>query len=67
MEKLTLALIVVDQKLCPYFQKHTIIIPTKFPLKQVFQKLETSSQLAKCAIELEEFDIQFKPKTAIKG
>ncbi|KAL5581592.1 hypothetical protein UlMin_014034 [Ulmus minor] len=54
IEKLALALMVAARKLRPYFQAHTIIIPTKFPLKQ-------------WSIELGEFDIQFKPRTAIKG
>ncbi|KAL5570454.1 hypothetical protein UlMin_027029 [Ulmus minor] len=58
---------VAARKLRPYFQAHTIIIPTKFPLKQVFQKPEASDRLAKWSIELGEFDIQFKPRTAIKG
>ena len=44
-----------------------IIIPTKFPLKQVLQKLEASDRLAKWFTKLGEFDIQFKPWTAIKG
>ncbi|KAL5545877.1 hypothetical protein UlMin_005564 [Ulmus minor] len=34
IEKLALALMVAARKLRPYFQAHTIIIPTKFPLKQ---------------------------------
>ncbi|KAL5565706.1 hypothetical protein UlMin_028870 [Ulmus minor] len=67
IEKLALALMVAARKLRPYFQAHTIIIPTKFPLKQVFQKPEASGRLAKWSIELWEFDIQFKPQTAIKG
>ncbi|KAL5545199.1 hypothetical protein UlMin_008983 [Ulmus minor] len=58
---------VAARKLRPYFQAHTIIVPTKFPLKQVFQKPEASGRLAKWSIELGEFDIQFKPRTAIKG
>ncbi|KAL5583401.1 hypothetical protein UlMin_015843 [Ulmus minor] len=43
---------VAARKLRPYFQAHTIIIPTKFPLKQVFQKPEASGRLAKWSIEL---------------
>ncbi|KAL5583474.1 hypothetical protein UlMin_015916 [Ulmus minor] len=58
---------VAARKLRSYFQAHTVIIPTKFPLKQVFQKPEASGRLAKWSIELGEFDIQFKPRTAIKG
>ncbi|KAL5541983.1 hypothetical protein UlMin_009693 [Ulmus minor] len=34
IEKLALALMVAARKLRPYFQAHTVIIPTKFPLKQ---------------------------------
>ncbi|KAL5576836.1 hypothetical protein UlMin_018535 [Ulmus minor] len=67
IEKLALALMVAARKLRPYFQAHTIVILTKFPLKQVFQKPEASGRLAKWSIELGEFDIQFKPQTAIKG
>ncbi|KAL5550984.1 hypothetical protein UlMin_001160 [Ulmus minor] len=67
IEKLALALMVAARKLRLYFQAHTVIIPTKFPLKQVFQKPEASGRLAKWSIELREFDIQFKPRTAIKG
>ena len=67
IDKLTLALMVATQKLRPHFQAQTIVVPTKFPLKQVFQKLETSGCLAKWSIELVKFDIQFKPRTAIKG
>ena len=66
MEKLALALMVATRKLRPYFQAHNIVIPTKFPLKQVLQKPEASGRLAKWAIELREFDIPFKPRTAIK-
>ncbi|KAL5541181.1 hypothetical protein UlMin_042654 [Ulmus minor] len=67
VEKLALALIVAARKLRPYFQAHTIIVPTKFPLKQILQKPDTSGRLAKWSIELGEFDILFKPHTAIKG
>ena len=35
-------------------------------MKQVLHKPETSGRLMKCAIELSEFDIRYKPKTAIK-
>ena len=36
-------------------------------MKQVLHKPETSERLMKWAIELSEFDIRYKPKTAIKG
>ena len=67
MEKLILALVTITRKLRPYFQAHTIEIPTEYPMKQVLHKLETSGRLMKWAIELSEFNIRYKPKTTIKG
>ena len=67
MEKLILALVTAARKLFPYFQAHTIEIPTEYPMKQVLHKLETSGRLMKWAIELSEFNIKYKPKKAIKG
>ena len=66
MEKLILALVIVARKLRSYFQDHTIEVPTEFPMKQVLHKPETSGRLMKWSIELTEFDIRYKPKTAIK-
>ena len=48
-------------------QAHTIEVPTEYPMKQVLHKPKTSGRLMKWAIELSEFDIRYKPKTAIKG
>ena len=67
MEKLILALVTAARKLLPYFQAHTIEVPTEYPMKQVLHKPEVSGRLMKWAIELSEFDIRYKLKTAIKG
>ena len=67
MEKLILALVTAARKLRPYFQAHTIEVPTEYPMKQVLHKPKTSGRLMKWAIELSEFDIRYKPKTVIKG
>ena len=66
MEKLILESVTTARKLRPYFQAHTIEIPTEYPMKQLLHKPETSRRLMKWAIELSEFDIIYKPKTAIK-
>ena len=66
MEKLILAL-TAARKLHPYFQAHTIEVPTEYPMKQVLHKPETLGRLMKWALELSEFDIRYKPKRAIKG
>ena len=67
MEKLILTLVTTARKLRPYFQAHTIEVPTEYLMKQVLHKLETFGRLMKWAIELSKFDIWYKLKTAIKG
>ena len=67
MEKSILSLVTAARKLRPYFQAHTIEVPIEYPMKQVLHKPETSGRLMKWAIELSEFDIRYKLKTAIKG
>ena len=67
MEKLILALVTAARKLRPYFQAHTIEVPTEYPMKQVLHKPETSERLMKWALDLSEFDIRYKLKAEIKG
>ena len=67
MEKLILALVTTSRKLRPYFQAHTVEVPTEYPMKQILHKPETSGRLIKWAIELSEFDIRYKPRAAVKG
>ena len=67
MEKLILALVTIARRLRPYFQAHTIEVPTEHPMKQILHKLETSGRLIKWAIELGDFDIRYKLRTAVKG
>ena len=67
MEKLILALVTAARKLCPYFQAHSIEGPMEYSMKQVLHKTETFDRMMKWAIELSEFDIRYRLKTAIKG
>ncbi|XP_022150100.1 uncharacterized protein LOC111018362 [Momordica charantia] len=66
-EKLAFALVTSARRLRPYFQAHTVIVLTNLPLKNIFLKLEISGRLMKWALELSEYDIQFGPRTALKG
>ncbi|KAL5545737.1 hypothetical protein UlMin_005424 [Ulmus minor] len=66
-EKVALALVTAARKIRPYFQAHAILVYTKAPLRQVLQNPECSGRLAKWAIELSKFDIEYKPRTSIKG
>ena len=66
MEKLAFALVTAARKLKPYFQAHMIIVLTDKPLRQAMRNPEAAGRLALWAIELSEFDIQYRPHTAIK-
>ena len=67
MEKLAFALITAARKLKPYFQAHTIVVLTDQPLKRAMSSPEAVGRMALWAIELSEFDVQYRPRTAIKG
>ncbi|KAJ9560566.1 hypothetical protein OSB04_005726, partial [Centaurea solstitialis] len=67
MEKLLLGLMTAAKKLRHYFESHHIIVVTNYPLKTVLRKSELTGRLAKWSIYLSGFDIEFKPKTAIKS
>ena len=67
MENLTFTLVTGARKLKTYFQAHTVIILTDKSLRRVMSNPEAASRLALWVIELSEFDIQYRPRTAIKG
>ena len=55
------------RKLRPYFQAHSIVVVTSFPIKLVLHKPEVSGRLAKWALELGEYDVIFRLATVIKS
>ena len=61
MEKLAFALIIAAQKLKPYFQAHTIVILTDKPLRKAMSSPEAAERMALWAVELNEFDIWYRP------
>ena len=67
MEKLAFALVTAPRKLKPYFQAHTIVVLTNKPLKKVMNSPEAAGRKALWVVELSEFDIQYRLRTAIKG
>ncbi|XP_074368281.1 uncharacterized protein LOC141708514 [Apium graveolens] len=67
MEKLIYALILASRKLRPYFQAHRIEVRTAYLLRQVLHKPESSGRMLKWAVELGQFDLEYVPRTAIKG
>ncbi|GJT49457.1 reverse transcriptase domain-containing protein [Tanacetum coccineum] len=67
MEKLVLALLSASRQLKRYFQAHTIVVITDQPIKQLLSKSEISGRMLKWKFELEGHDIQYRPRTSIKG
>lgn len=67
IEKLALALICATERLRPYFQAHTVIVRTNFPLRKVLQRPESSGRLSVWSVRLGEFDIRFEARKALKA
>lgn len=55
------------RKLRPYFRAHIINVLTDHPLKNALNKLEMARRLIQWAVELSEFDIEYREKEAIKA
>lgn len=67
MEKLALAVVRAKQKLRPYFQSHNIVVMKSQPLHTVLHIPSQSGRLVKWAIELSEYDMEYKPRTSSKA
>ena len=66
-EQISLALEMAAKKLHPYFQAHTIIVLTSYLIRAILHKPDASGRILKCDVELSEFDIEYYPRSAIKG
>ncbi len=67
MEKTIFALVISARRLRPYFQAHTVAILTDQPVKQILQQSDHAGRIAKWAVELGEFDLEYRPRPAIKA
>ncbi|XP_071727773.1 uncharacterized protein [Rutidosis leptorrhynchoides] len=67
IEKLVYALTHTARRLRRYFQAHSILVMTDQPIKHILRNPESSGRLAKWAIELGEYEINFSPRHAVKG
>ncbi|XP_018463421.1 uncharacterized protein LOC108834587 [Raphanus sativus] len=67
LEKLAYAVVTSARKLRPYFQSHTIVILTTFPIRTILHSPSQSGRLAKWAVELSEYDIDYRPRTSAKS
>ena len=67
LEQATLALRTAAQKLCPYFQAHHVVMLIDLPLRGTIHKPDLSGRMARWAMELSEYGIQYKPRLSKKG
>ena len=67
LEKAILAVVDATRKLSHYFQAHTMVVLTQFPLKSILQSADYTGRVAKWGTILGVFDIKYMPRTSIKG
>ena len=67
LERAALALQTAARKLCPYFQAHPVVVLTNLPLRGTIHKPDLSERIARWAMELSEYGIQYKPRLSKKG
>ncbi|XP_024007922.1 uncharacterized protein LOC112083931 [Eutrema salsugineum] len=65
--KLALAVIMSARKLRPYFQSHSIVVLTNQPLRTILHSPSLSGRMAKWAVQLTEYDIEYHNKTSAKS
>ena len=67
LKQAALALRIATKKLRPYFQAHPIVVLTDLPLRSTIHRPDLSGRMARWAIKLREYDIQYKPRLSKKG
>ena len=67
LERAALALRTAAQKLLPYFQAHPVVVLTDLPLRGIIHKPDLSGRMARWAMDLSEYGIQYKPRLSKKG
>ncbi|XP_071736546.1 uncharacterized protein [Rutidosis leptorrhynchoides] len=67
IEKLVYVLTHTARRLRRYFLAHSILVMTDQPIKHILRNPESSGRLAKWAIQLGEYEINFSPRQAVKG
>jgi hypothetical protein len=59
--------LVASKKLRHYFQAHRVVVVTSFPLRAILHKSNATGSIAKWAVELAEFQLDFQPRHAVKS
>ncbi|XP_074556255.1 uncharacterized protein LOC141812107 [Curcuma longa] len=67
LEKLAWILVLSARRLRPHFLSHPITVLTNNNLRRVLTQSEASKRLIKWIVELDEYDIQYQSRAAIKA
>ena len=67
LEQAALALRTAAQKLRPYFQAHPVVVLTDLPLRGTIHKSDFSERMARWAMELSKYGIQYRSRLSKKG
>jgi hypothetical protein len=67
MEKIAYTVVIASRKLKHYFQTHKITVPSSFPLENIFKNPKAIGRIGKCAIEINDFTIEFVGRHTIKS
>ena len=67
LEKAILAVVHATCNLPHYFQSHTVVVLTQFPLRSLFRSADYTGRIAKWSTILGVFDIKYMPRTFVKG
>ena len=62
-----MAVVHTTRKIPHYFQAHTVVFLTQFPLKTLLRSADYIRRISKCGTILGAFDIKYMPRTYVKG
>src|SRR5215216_3342834 len=66
-QKLAYGVFLASRKLQHYFQEHPITMVSTTPMRDIINNNDATGRVAKWGIELSAFNIEYKPRTAIKS
>ena len=67
LENAILAVVHATRKLPHYFQAHTVVVITQFPLRALLRNVDYTGRITKGGTILGAFDIKYMPRTSVKG